>query len=149
MRIRSVDALTRRLVLGWVLAALCCGSVTGRAVPLSSAVRTRLAGGQATLVIVEFDGTATDRAALAERSQRGLRHDDDTILARRARGYDATKSGVAAGVAGPDAAPVHDYGHFPLALWRLSSPQALSRLQAYPGVRYALCTRTACSMPFR
>lgn len=135
MRIRAVGALTGKLVLRLLLAALCCGSIAARATPLSSEVRARLAAGQATLVIVEFDATATDRAVATERTRRGLGHDDAPILALRARGYAATKSGVAAGVAGPDAAPVHDYDHFPLVLWRLSSLDALNRLQAYPGVR--------------
>jgi uncharacterized repeat protein (TIGR01451 family) len=94
-----------------------------------------LSAGQATLVVVEFDATATDRAAAAERAQRGLLRDDEAMLAFRSQGYAATKSSVTAGVAGPDAARVRDYQHFPLAVWRLSSLAALNRLEAYPGVR--------------
>lgn len=135
MRIRRVDASTGKLVLGLLLAALCCGPISGRATPLSSEARARLAAGQATVVIVEFDATTTDRAALAERGRRGLGRDDDAILKLRTQGYAATKSSAATGAAGPDATPVRDYDHFPLALWRLSSLDALSRLQAYPGVR--------------
>jgi uncharacterized repeat protein (TIGR01451 family) len=87
------------------------------------------------LVIVEVDAADTDRIASGERVARRLRHDDPSILAMRSQGYAATKAAIEAGVAGPDASRVHDYGHFPLAIWRLSSSAALSRLEAYPGVR--------------
>ena len=87
------------------------------------------------MVIVEFDATAADRAAAAERARRRLLRDDDAILTMRSQGYAATKSRVMAGVAGSDAARVRDYQHFPLALWRISSIAALNRLEAYPGVQ--------------
>jgi uncharacterized repeat protein (TIGR01451 family) len=107
----------------------------GHARPLSSEVRGRLAAGQPTTVIVEFDGTAVDRAAVAERARRGLRRDDAAILALRSQGYAATRASVVAGVGGVDATSIHDYQHFPLAVWRLSSINALNHLLAYPGVR--------------
>jgi uncharacterized repeat protein (TIGR01451 family) len=129
-------AAGRSLTSGFVLAlALCWGSMAARATPLPAEARTRLAAGQATTVIVEFDAAATDRAAAAEHARRGLRHDDAAILALRSQGYAATKSAVQSGVAGPGATRVHDYEHFPLAVWRVSSLSALSRLEAYPGVR--------------
>jgi uncharacterized repeat protein (TIGR01451 family) len=125
-----------RRALGWCLVGvLCCGAIGAQAMPLSSQARSRLASGQATLVIVEVDSTATDRAADAERARRHLTHDDAAILAMRSRGYAASKAAVAAGVAGRDATRVRDYTHFPLAVWRLSSIDALSRLEAYPEVR--------------
>ena len=117
------------------LAASCLPFSLGHTKPLSSVARARLAAGQPTWVIVEFDATATNRGADTARTQRQLRYDDVGILALRARGYAATKAGVAAGAAGPDATQVHDYPHFPLAVWRISSVAALGRLEAYPGVR--------------
>src|SRR3984957_8200385 len=136
MRTRRSAGRAGHTVFGVLVAVLlCCGCVVGRATPLSSQARARLSAGQATLVIVEFDAAATDRAAAAERAQRRLSRDDEAILAFRSQGYAATKSSVTAGVAGPDAARVRDYQHFPLAIWRLSSLAALSRLEAYPGVR--------------
>ena len=135
MKIRNVDAGAGRAVVGVLLALLFGGCVPGWATPLSSQARARLSAGQATLVIVEFDATATDRAAAAERVRRRLLRDDDAILTMRSQGYAATKSRVMAGVAGSDAARVRDYQHFPLALWRISSIAALNRLEAYPGVQ--------------
>jgi uncharacterized repeat protein (TIGR01451 family) len=123
------------LLRGLLLLVACCIPVAGTAAALSSQARARLAAGQSTWVIVEFDGTATDRAATAERARRRLGRDDAAILALRSQGYAATKAGVAAGVAGPDAARIHDYKHFPLDVWRLASLDALNRLEAYPGVR--------------
>jgi hypothetical protein len=135
MKIRNVGA-RGRTVFGVSLAALLYGGcVAGWATPLSSQARARLSAGQATLVIVEFDAAATDRAAAAERARRRLLRDDDAILTMRSQGYAATKSRVMAGVAGSDAARVRDYQHFPLALWRVSSIAALNRLEAYPGVQ--------------
>jgi len=135
MKIRRSAGRAGRTVFGVLLAALLCGAVVVRATPLSSQARVRLGAGQATLVIVEFDAVATDRAAAAERVQRRLLRDDAAILEFRSQGYAATKASVTAGVAGPDAARVRDYQHFPLAVWRLSSLAALNRLEAYPGVR--------------
>ena len=105
------------------------------ATPLSPATRARLAAGQSTLVIVEFDGRAADAAAGAERVRRHLRHDDSDILTLRARGYGATDVAIATATAGPDATHVRAYEHLPMALWRLSSLDALTRLQAHPSVR--------------
>ena len=112
------------------------------ATPLSPATRARLAAGQSTWVIVEFNGTATDTAAAAERVRRRLRHDDPGILALRAAGYAAIDSAIATRVAGRDATRVRAYQHFPAALWRLSSLDAVARLEAHPSVR-ALYENTA------
>jgi uncharacterized repeat protein (TIGR01451 family) len=105
------------------------------AAPISAAGRARLALGKDLHVVVEFDGAATDAAANAERSRRGLLHDDPAILALRAAGYAATKARVEREARGADAAPVLDYAHFPLAIWRLSSLAALNRLESHPAVR--------------
>jgi uncharacterized repeat protein (TIGR01451 family) len=103
--------------------------------PLSATSQARLANGQSTWVIVEFNGAASDRSAQSERVRRGLVHDDSVILTIRSNGYAAVKSTVESAVAGADAVRVLDYSHFPLAVWRLSSPAALQRLQAEPSVR--------------
>lgn len=132
MRIRDLSVWP---VLPALLALLCLTPSPGHARPLSSAARARLAAGQPTLVIVEFDATATNQAADTERVRRRLRSDDGAILALRARGYAATKAGVAAGVMGPDATQVRDFQHFPLSVWRLNSANALNRLLAWPGIR--------------
>jgi uncharacterized repeat protein (TIGR01451 family) len=100
------------------------------AAPLSAAARARLAAGKALYVIVEVDGTATDAAANAERSRRGLGHDDAAVLAQRATGYGAAKAQVELEAGATDAARVQDYSHFPLAVWRISSLAALTRLQS-------------------
>jgi uncharacterized repeat protein (TIGR01451 family) len=110
-------------------------SVSGHAAGLSPQVRARLAAGQSTWVIVEFNADTTNQSATAERARRHLPHDDSAILDLRARGYGTLKSAVRSAVAAPDAASVRDYQHFPLALWRISTLDALQRLQARPEVR--------------
>jgi uncharacterized repeat protein (TIGR01451 family) len=140
MRYRNVGTWVLGLWgwLGWVaclVVLLGWGPTAAWAAPLSDQARARLSAGQATLVIVEVSAADTDRVATGERIARRLPHDDAAILAMRSQGYAATKGSVESGVAGPDAARVHDYEHFPLAVWRLSSIAALSRLEAYPGVR--------------
>ena len=107
----------------------------GLATPLTATARNRLAAGQSTWVIVEYDGTAADAQAAAERTRRHIRRDDDTVLAIRARGYAAVDAAIVASSAGPDAAHVRSYEHFPMALWRLSSLDALVRLESHPQVR--------------
>ena len=109
-------------------------SVGARGAGLSPQVRARLAAGQPTWVIVEFDAATTNQSATAERDRRHLRHDDSEILAMRAQGYGTVKSAVRSAVAASDAALVRDYQHFPLALWRISSLDALKRLEAHPEV---------------
>lgn len=103
--------------------------------PLSPLSLARLAAGQPVRVIVELDSAATDTAAAAERARRRLVGDDAAILALRAQGYAATRARLAAAATGPDAVSVHDYRHFPIAAWRLSSLAALNRLLGDPRVR--------------
>src|ERR1700736_4700753 len=124
--------LIARIFLCLVAVAL---PVTLSAAPISAAARARLAAGKDLYVFVEFDGAATDAAANAERSRRGLIRDDSAILAQRATGYAASKARVETEEGGADAARVLDYSHFPLAVWRLSSPAALNRLESNPAVR--------------
>jgi len=100
--------------------------------PLSRVTRARLAQGEPVRVIVEFVHSAADQAAQAERARRGLHRDDAAILALRARGYREVKSKVETAETRSDAAPVADYSHFPLSVWRLSSIAALDRLRSDP-----------------
>jgi uncharacterized repeat protein (TIGR01451 family) len=136
MTIRTPGPLdSLQSALRWVAIALLSLPASGLASPLSPAMRSSLSHGQATWVIVEFDATSTDRAAEAERARRHIGRDDSAILTLRAQGYAGIKSTVEAAVAGADAAKIRDYEHFPLALWRLSSLDALNRLLAHPSVR--------------
>ena len=128
---KSRPFLLATLVL--LIAAVVSGA-PALAAPLSPASHARLASGQSTWVIVEFDGKAFDQSAQTERVRRGLVHDDSAILAIRSKGYAGAKSAVESAVAGADAVRVLDYSHFPLAVWRLSSLLALQRLQAHPAV---------------
>lgn len=105
------------------------------AAPLSVAAHDRLAAGRPLYVVVQFDGTGTDAAANAERRRRGLSHDDAAILAQRAKGYGTVKAQVQSEAGGTDAAQVLDYSHFPLAVWRISSLSALTRLETNSRVR--------------
>ncbi len=123
--------IVRTLLL---LAALTLPKVLSAA-PLSAATHAKLAAGKSSYVIVQVDGAATDAAANAERSRRGLAHDDAAILAQRAKGYAAVKAQVELDAGGPDAARVLDYAHFPLAVWRIASLSALTRLESNSRVR--------------
>jgi hypothetical protein len=124
--------LIARMFLLLVAAAL---PVTLDAAPISAAARARLGAGKDLYVVVEFNGAPADAAANAERSRRGLIRDDVAILAQRATGYAASKARVETEAGGVDAVRVLDYSHFPLAVWRLSSPAALNRLESNPAVR--------------
>jgi len=99
---------------------------------LSQATLARLAHGEPVQVIVEFVHSAADLAAEAERARRGLHRDDAAILVLRAQGYREVKSKVETAETRADAAPVADYSHFPLSVWRLNSIAALDRLRSDP-----------------
>jgi uncharacterized repeat protein (TIGR01451 family) len=124
--------LTTRIVL---LVAAIVLPLTSSAAPVSTFGRARLGSGQDLYVVVEIDAATTDAAANAGRRQRGLVHDDAATLTLRSNGYATIKSRVAGEAGATDAAPVLDYSHFPLAVWRLSSLQALERLESNPAVR--------------
>jgi uncharacterized repeat protein (TIGR01451 family) len=124
--------LIARIALFLAAAAL---PVALNAAPISAAGRALLAAGKNLYVVVEFDGASTDTAANSERSRRSLSFDDQSILALRSSGYAAIKTRVELQARGSDAARVLDYSHFPLAVWRLSSAAALTRLESNPAVR--------------
>lgn len=130
---RRLRAQLRRLLLfALTVLSLSAASTVLAADGISQATRTRLSQGQPVRVIVEFAHSAADLAAVAERGSRGLRHDDAAILAVRTRGYRDVKSKVEAAESRSDAAPLADYSHFPLSVWRLSSIAALDRLGSDP-----------------
>lgn len=124
--------------LPWItlvlLTAVDGANTTALGASLPQSIYARVASGQPTKVIVEFDGTAVDRSAQSERVRRGLLWDDAAVKAARSRGYLAVKSAVESAVGGADASKVLDYSHFPLAVWRISSVAALQRLQRHPSV---------------
>jgi hypothetical protein len=78
---------------------------------------------------------AADAAGNAERARRRITRDDPAVLAVRARGYASVRAQVESAVAGPDAVKVRDYVYLPLALWRLSSADALNQMRWHPSVR--------------
>ena len=129
---RRLRAQMQRLALAALTALALAATSLALAGPVSPATRALLGQGQPVRVIVEFTHAAADQTAEAERTRRGLARDDAAILALRARGYRAVKSRVVAAEARSDAAPVADYSHFPLSLWRLSSIAALDRLSSDP-----------------
>lgn len=129
---RQLRAPIQRLALFALTVLSLCATSTALAGLVSQATRARLAQGQPVRVIVEVAHSAADLAAQAARASRGLRRDDASILALRTRGYQEVKSKVAAAETRADAAPVADYSHFPLSVWRLSSIAALDRLRSDP-----------------
>jgi uncharacterized repeat protein (TIGR01451 family) len=135
MTICSRRAAPARLVLPIFAIALVLAPLGALASPLSPVTRSRLAGGQSTWVIVEVDARTTDRNAEAERARRRIGRDDSALLRLRAQGYAASKTNVESAVTGPDAVKVRDYEHFPITLWRISSPDALQRLERNSLVR--------------
>jgi uncharacterized repeat protein (TIGR01451 family) len=129
---RRLSAQLQRLALFALTVLALAATSPAPAGPVSAATRARLGQGHAVRVIVEFAHSAADQVAEAERDRRGLRKDDAAILALRARGYREVKARVVAAEARSDAAPVADYIHFPLSVWRLSSLAALDRLSSDP-----------------
>ncbi len=114
------------------LTALAGGMVA--AAPVSDASRARLAHGQPTWVIVEFEATEVDRGAQTERVRRNLAVDDGDILMQRRQGYRSVKSVAEGASSGPEFTGLLDYSQLPLSAWRLTSTRALDRLQTLPGV---------------
>ena len=130
---RRLHAQVQRLLLfALTVLSLSAASPAAVADDISQATRQRISQGEAVRVIVEFAHSAADRTAAAERARRGLRADDGAILALRSQGYRQVKSRVESGDARSDAAPVADYSHFPLSVWRVSSAAALDRLRSDP-----------------
>lgn len=130
----SLNAVHARRVLA-LLVLLCYTVLGARAEPLTPAARAQVAAGGSMRVIVELDAGEIDRNADRARSTRGLRRDDNAVRQARAAGYATLAAQVESEAAGPDAIALERYSHLPLAVWRLSSPAALSRLEANGRVR--------------
>ena len=105
------------------------------AAPVSANTLARLAAGQSTWVLVEFDGDAIETQAATERLRRKLPQDDEAIGQLRRDGYRALKAPLERATAGPDFTHLMDYSHLPMAAWELRSLAALRRVQSLPGVR--------------
>ena len=126
---------------GWRFLALL--AVAGAVLPAATGARPgpsaddrlRLARGEPQTVIVELRSDEVEGRASAERARRGLGTDDAALLAARAHGYGLLKARLAADLAGPDAAPVRDLAHLPLAIWSVRSANALGRLEQHAVVR--------------
>lgn len=129
---RRLRAQLQRLLLLTLTVLSASAASPALAGPVSQATRARLSKDQPVQVIVEFAHSAADLAAEAERTRRGLYRDDAAILALRTREYRKVKAEVEAAETRSDAAPVADYSHFPLSVWRLSSIAALDRLRSDP-----------------
>lgn len=132
--LRRLRAQGHRLLLFALTVLALSAASPALAGPVTQASRMSLSRGLPVRVIVEFSHSAADLGAEAERVRRGLRRDDAAILALRTRGYRDVKSRVEAAETGADAAPLADYSHFPLSVWRLSSLAALDRLRSDPMV---------------
>jgi uncharacterized repeat protein (TIGR01451 family) len=129
----ACNAATAAAWLLAVWALLAAASV--QAAPVSTNTLARLAAGQSTWVVVEFDGDAIELQAGRERLRRRLPHDDEVIGQLRRDAYRTLKAPLERVTAGPDFTHLMDYSHLPLAAWELRSLAALRRVQSLPGVR--------------
>jgi uncharacterized repeat protein (TIGR01451 family) len=114
---------------------LALGTLPALAVPLSPLARERLSAGQAVNVIVEFESTSVDQPLTTERNRRRLTRDDAGLRTRRAQGYAQLKRNVEGAVTASDAARTRDFASLPVSVWRLTSLDALNRLQRQSSVR--------------
>ncbi|MBX9793295.1 MAG: S8 family serine peptidase, partial [Burkholderiaceae bacterium] len=85
-------------------------------------------------VIVEFDASAIDRDAAAQRARRVRRVDDSASIERRAGRYRALKDGLMRSLNRRDVEAVRDYRHLPLSFKRVGSEAGLLALAQLPGV---------------
>jgi len=133
----SVGIRRRALAGAAIMGLLVAGGLQPRPVcafPLSAASQAQLAAGRTLRVLVEFDTRAADAAAAQERGRRRLSHDDAAITAQRARLYATEKAAVESAVTDTDARATRDFAYLPLAVWQISTPAALRRLQAQPSI---------------
>lgn len=96
------------------------------AIPQS--LMSRLAAGEAQDVIIEFDSAAVEAEAMAMRSQRGLTFDDHDISEYKAQRFRQIKNSALALFPAAEVGVLIDYSHLPMALLRLRSPSALTRV---------------------
>ena len=133
---RNLPTLSAAAVaLGLFVVCALLPALPAIAAPVSANTLARLAAGQSTWVVVEFDGDAIELQAGRERLRRRLQHDDEAIGQQRVAGYRALKGPLEQAIAGPDFTHLMDYSHLPLAAWELRSLAALRRVQSLPGVR--------------
>lgn len=122
----------RRLL--FAVAALMTGAAA-LAQPLGADARARLARGIPVRVIVEYDVRDIEARLDADRRQRGLTHDDRAGAQARRTALLERKTLVDPALMGPDAHRLADLPRLPLAIWTLTTPAALARLEHDPRLR--------------
>jgi|GEM_PF-1011155 len=104
-------------------------------------------------IIVLYDDQDVERESREMRQYRALKHDDESILAFKARRYHNLKDNVDTGFARNETETLSDYSHLPMALKRFHSGAALKRYLQHPGVIAAYANtpiypHLAYSLPF-
>ena len=88
----------------------------------------RLAAGEPQEVIVEFDSEAVEAEAATMRLQKRLAYNDREISEYKAQRFRQIKNSTLAQVPAAEVGVLIDYSHLPMALLRLRSPSALTRV---------------------
>ncbi|MFZ4856651.1 MAG: S8 family peptidase [Desulfuromonadaceae bacterium] len=79
-------------------------------------------------IIVLYDDQDVEKESVAMRRNRGVAHDDDTILSYKAGRYKKLKETAEAGLTAAETETVNDYSHLPMRVKRLKSRAALEKL---------------------
>lgn len=104
------------------------------AAALPAGVRERLVAGSPQELLVLFDDSDAEADAARLRRGRGILHDDEEVLAAKARLFTVTRRRVLAHLPAGQFATVREYSHLPMAFLRFSTAEALDRLLARPEV---------------
>ncbi|MFH1029357.1 MAG: S8 family serine peptidase [Pseudomonadota bacterium] len=104
-------------------------------------------------IIVLYDDREVEKESREMRQNRALKHDDESILAFKARRYRNLKDNVDTGFTRNETETLSDYSHLPMALKRFHSGAALKRYLQHPGVIAAyentsIYPHLAYSLPF-
>ena len=99
------------------------------------AIVQNLDAGTARDIIVLYDDQVVETDSLALRRTRGVAHDDDVILAFKARRYKALKERAETGFTPAETESVLDYSHLPMRLQRFKSRAALEKFLLRPEVK--------------
>jgi len=104
-------------------------------------------------IIVLYDDQDVEKNSREMRQYWALKHDDESILAFKARRYRTLKDDVDTGFARNETETLSDYSHLPMALKRFHSGAALKRYLQHPGVIAAykntpIYPHLAYSLPF-
>jgi len=115
------------LLAGWAHA--------GPAISIPAEIADKLAAGEPTQVIVEYDTSAIERDLAKRRARLPRGVADDALLAATANSFRQLKDHADATGTVPDADVVFDYSHLPMRTLQLRSARALQALAANPWVR--------------